>query len=49
MMADDWERPDSDGIELETAEREWKLALTVERPSRRVDFSLSRKARSHRE
>ena len=44
MSADDWERPDSTGIKLETAERDWKLALTVDRPARRVDLSLARKA-----
>jgi glycogen operon protein len=41
MSADDWERPDSAGMKLETAERDSKLALTVDRPARRVDFSLA--------
>ena len=44
MSADDWERRDSAGMILETADRDWKLALTVDRPARRVDFSLARKA-----
>jgi glycogen operon protein len=44
ISADKWERPDSAGMILETAEGDWTLALTVDRPAGRVDLSLARKA-----
>jgi glycogen operon protein len=43
IAAEDWER-DTAGLKLETADSEWALALTVDRPARRVDFSLARKS-----
>jgi glycogen operon protein len=44
MTAEAWERRDTAGFELQTADQHWKLALTVDRPARTVDFSLARKA-----
>ena len=44
MSAEDWERRDTAGLRMKTADSGWALALTVNRPARRVDFSLARKS-----
>ena len=44
MTVEDWDRPSTTGFSLKTSRGDWRLALTVDRPARRVEFSLARNA-----